>query len=82
MKWLDDITHSVDVNLGKLRETVKDRCQGTFNFKRSNMLSSFVCHFSRTLCSLSVPENQERAELHPVFRTEITEENTCLDSLQ
>ena len=32
-------------------------CQGTFNFKESNMLhfSSFVCHFSRILCSLSVP---------------------------
>ena len=32
-------------------------CQGMFNFKESNMLhfSSFVCHFSRILCSLSVP---------------------------
>ena len=46
------------------------------------MFSSFVCHFSRTLCSLSVPEKQERAELHTVLRTEITEKNTCLDSLQ
>ena len=35
----------------------KDICQGMFNFKESNMLhfSSFVCHFSRILCSLSVP---------------------------
>ena len=33
-------------------------CQGTFNFKGSNMFSSFVCHFSRTLCSLSVPGKQ------------------------
>ena len=32
-------------------------CQGTFSFKESNMLhfSSFVCHFSRILCSLLVP---------------------------
>ena len=51
MKWLDDITHSVDVNLGKLRETVKDRCQGTFNFKGSNMFSS-LCAISQ---GLSVP---------------------------
>ena len=71
MKWLDDITHSVDVNLGKLRETVKDRCQGTFNFKGSNMFSSFVCHFSRTLCSLLGPGKQEWAELHAVLRTEV-----------
>ena len=54
-----------------------------FNFKGSNMLfSSFVCHFSKTLCSLSVPGKQEQAELHEVLRTEIMGETTCLDSLQ
>ena len=39
-------------------EKIKKRgLSGTFNFKESNMLhfSSFVCHFSRILCSLSVP---------------------------
>ena len=46
--------------------------QGTFNFKESNRLfSSFVCCFSRALCSLSVPGKQERAELHAVLRTEV-----------
>ena len=25
MRWLDSITHSMDMNLGKLQETVKDR---------------------------------------------------------
>ena len=25
MRWLDDVTDSVDMNLGKLREMVKDR---------------------------------------------------------
>ena len=25
MRWLDSITHSVDMNLSKLREIVKDR---------------------------------------------------------
>ena len=46
------------------------------------LFSSFVCHFSRTLYSLSVPGKQERAELHAVLRTEITRKGTCLDSLQ
>ena len=58
-------------------------CQGTFNFKGSNMLfSSFVCRFSRTLYSLSVSGKQERAELHTVLRTEIVRKGTCLDSFQ
>ena len=57
--------------------------RGMFNFKGSNMLfSPFVCCFSRTLCSLSVPGKQERAELHAVLRTEIMGKSTCLDSLQ
>ena len=46
-------------------------CQGTFNFKESNMFhfASFVCHFSRILCSLvPIPEQVEQ---HTVFRTEI-----------
>ena len=46
------------------------------------MFSSFVCRFSRTLCSLSVPGKQEWAELHAVLRTEIMGKSTCLDSLQ
>ena len=25
IRWLDDITHAMDMNLGKLREIVKDR---------------------------------------------------------
>jgi len=25
MRWLDSITHSIDMNLSKLQETVKDR---------------------------------------------------------
>ena len=56
-------------------------CQGTFNFKGSNMFSFFACCFSRILCSLSVPGKQERAELHAVVRTEIMGKGTCLDSL-
>ena len=39
-------------------------------------------HFSRTLCSLSVPGIQEGAELHAVLRSEIVGKSTCLDSLQ
>ena len=57
-------------------------CQGTFDFKGPNMFSSFVCHFSRTLCSLLGPGKQEWAELHAVLRTEIMGKGTCLDSLQ
>ena len=41
-----------------------------------------MCHFSRILCSLSVPGIQEEAELHTVLMTEITGKSTCLDSLQ
>ena len=57
-------------------------CQGTFNFKGSNMFPSFVCRFSRTLCSLPAPGKQEQAEPHSVLRTEIMGKGTCLDSLQ
>ena len=57
-------------------------CQGTFNFKRFNIFSSFVCHFSRILYSLSVPGKQEGAELHAVLRTEVMRKGTCLDSFQ
>ena len=38
---------------------------------RDPICSSFVCCFSRTLYSLSVPGKQERAELHTAVRTEI-----------
>ena len=34
-------------------------CQGMFNFKGANMFSYFVCHFSRTLCFLSIPGKLE-----------------------
>ena len=58
-------------------------CQGTFNFKGSNVLfSSFVCRFSRTLYSLSVPGKQEWAELHAVVKTEVLRKGICLDSFQ
>ena len=57
-------------------------CQGTFNFKGSSVFSSFVCHFSWTLCSLSIPGKQEQAEPHAVLRTEIMGKSTRLDSLQ
>ena len=43
---------------------------------------SFSCHFSRTLCSLSVPGIQEQVELHTVLRTEIMGKGSCLDSFQ
>ena len=46
------------------------------------LFSSFVCHFSRTLYSLSVPGKQEWAELHTLLRTEIMKKGTCLDSFQ
>ena len=69
--WCEEVTHWKDPD-----------CQGSFNFKGSNMFSSFVCRFSRTLCSLSVPRKQEWAELHAVLRTEIMGKDTCLDSLQ
>ena len=46
------------------------------------MFSSFVCHFSRTLCSLSVPGKQDQEELHAVLSTEIMTKGTCLGSLQ
>ena len=46
------------------------------------LFSSFVCHFSRTLYSLSVPGKQERAAPHTVLRTEIMRGGTCLDSFQ
>ena len=49
---------------------------------RDPVCSSFVCCFSRTLYSLSVPGKQEWAELHAVLRTEIMRKRTCLDSLQ
>ena len=41
-----------------------------------------MCHFLRTLCSLSISGIQERVELHTVLRTEIMGKSTCLDSFQ
>ena len=49
---------------------------------RDPICSSFVCCFSRTLYSLSVPGKQEWAELHAVLRIEIMRRGTCLDSFQ
>ena len=64
-------------------KTIALTCQGTFNFKESNMLfSSFVCCFSRALCSLSIPGKQERAELHAVLRTDVMRQSACVNSLQ
>ena len=74
--------HQMQVVNIALIETDKLHIVRTFSFKGSNMFSSFVCRFSRTLCSLSVPGKQERAELNAVLRTEITGKSTCLDSLQ
>ena len=33
MKWLDSITDSMDINLRKLLETVKDRGPGVLQFR-------------------------------------------------
>ena len=32
MRWLDGVTDSMDMNLSKLRETVKDRGAGVLQF--------------------------------------------------
>ena len=45
-------------------------------------ICSFVCCFSRTLYSLSVPGKQEQGELHTILRTEIMRKGTYLDSFQ
>ena len=49
---------------------------------RDPICSSFVCCFSRTLYSLSVPGKHKRAELHAALRTEIMRRGACLDSFQ
>ena len=49
---------------------------------RDPICSSFVCCFSRTLYSLSVPGKHERAELRAALRTEIMRRGACLDSFQ
>ena len=37
MKWLDGITNSMDMNLGKLQETVRDReCCSPWGHKESD----------------------------------------------
>ena len=41
---------TVTANYEKLK---RGNYQGTFNFKGSNVFSSFVCHFSRTLFLIS-----------------------------
>ena len=55
-------------------------CQGTFNFKGSNvLLFSFVCHLSRILYSLSVPGNRSEQSCTQ-FRTEMMRKGICIDS--
>ena len=46
MKWLDGITHSMNVNLSKLQKTVKDREPGVLQFtgcKESDMNQQQNC---------------------------------------
>ena len=57
MRWLDSITDSVDTNLGKLQETVKEG--------RPAMLQSMGSQ--RVRCDLVTEQQQNKRELNFLF---------------
>ena len=78
MRWLDGITDSMDMNLGKLREMVRDREQGSlvccslWGLKESNTIWRLNDNNIRTI-------NGELIALCRTVNEKLQEEDLCKD---